>query len=190
MQMATAGLVTAGALERMGTRARHLELVRGVLVPVNPPGYEHGRIAVLISAKLLAFAQRAALGTVQVESGFTLFRDPDTVRGPDVSFVRRERLAAAPRHGFFAGAPDVAVEVRAPEVSLKELFEKADDYVRAGAGLVWVVDAESETVYVCRAGRERSRLGKGDTLEGGEVLPGFALEIRELFEDPFGGGAG
>ena len=58
------------------------------------------------------------------------------------------------------------------------------------AGLVWVVDEESETVYVCRAGQERSRLGKGDTLEGGEVLPGFALELCELFEDPFGGGPG
>ncbi len=187
MQMATAALVTAGALERMGESARHLELVRGVLVPVNPPGYEHGRIAVLISAKLLAFAQRAALGTVQVESGFKLFRDPDTVRGPDVSFVRRERLASAPRRGFFAGAPDLAVEVRSPEDSLKELFEKADDYLRAGAGLVWVVDAESEIVYEWRAGRKRSTLVRGDRLEGGEVLPGFALEIDELLAEPFGG---
>jgi Uma2 family endonuclease len=78
----------------------------------------------------LAFAQARALGTVQVESGFTLSRDPDTVRGPDVRFVRRERLTSPPRRGFLAGAPDLAVEVSSPDDPMQDLFGKAEDAPR------------------------------------------------------------
>lgn len=181
MRMATADLITAEAFLRMGEHGRWTELERGVVVPVNPPGHEHGRIQAILAARLLAFVDARALGTVVVESGFTLSRNPDTVRGPDVSFVRRDRVGAAPRHGYVEGAPDLAVEVRSPDDRMPALFEKAGEYLRSGALLVWVVDPESEVVYALRPGQERVALTGADALDGGEVLPGFTLPLVELF---------
>jgi len=185
MHMVTTGLVTADEFEHMGELGRYFELDRGVVVPVNPPGYDHGRIAVIIAARLLAFVQRNALGTVLVESGFTLFRDPDTVRGPDVSFVRRERLTLPRRSGWFEGAPDLAVEVRSPEDGLKHLLRKADEYLRSGARLAWVVDPAAKTCMVCRPGREQRTVTAEDALDGEDVLAGFSLPLAELFVDPY-----
>ena len=102
--MAVRHLVTARELERMG-RA-DLELVRGELVPVmTPAGEQHGTLAAFLTAELWAFVRAHDLGRVYVEVGYKLFSDPDTVRGPDVSFVSRKRQTTAKRRrGFIHGA--------------------------------------------------------------------------------------
>ena len=180
--MATHHLVTADELGRMGHQDFGYELVRGELVPVSPPGEEQGRLATHIAARLFDFVVARQLGTVYVETGYVLSRNPDTVRGPDVSFLSAERSAAVRgRVGFVPFAPDLAVEIRSPSNTLAEVSAKAQEYLDAGARLVWVVDPVSQALWIHQAGREPAPVSKGSWLEGGAVLPGFDLSLAELF---------
>jgi Uma2 family endonuclease len=183
--MAVPHLVTAEELERMGEDARY-ELVRGELVPVSPPGGEHGEFAAWLAAALIAFVRPRRLGTVYVETGFILSRRPDTVRGPDVAFVTRERRASLGGRirGYIPGAPDLAIEIRSPEDTLAELSAKAADYLRAGTRFVWVVDPVAQTVQVHRFGEPAFTIQAGASLDGKDPLPGFTLPLNELFAEP------
>ena len=183
VHMAATDLITAEQFERMAAQDRWVELDRGVVVRVNPPGFPHGAIAVAIAARLHAFVQPRGLGTVAVESGFTLTRNPDSVRGPDVSFVRRERAAGVRGAGYLAGAPELAVEIRSPGDSMSDLARLAAEYLAAGARLVWIVDPESATVRVCSPGAASRTFTGADVLDGGELLPGFEMTISEVFVD-------
>jgi Uma2 family endonuclease len=181
MHMAATELLTAEQFERMPSLGRWVELERGVVVSVNPPGYPHGAIAVAIAAELRAFVRPRQLGIVVVESGCTVARNPDTVRGPDVSYVRRER-AMARTSSYLSGAPDLAVEIRSPDDAMASLTSRADEYLAAGAQLVWLVDPASRTVRIHAPAAEVRTLTAGDELDGGAVLPGFAMEIAAVFE--------
>jgi Uma2 family endonuclease len=180
--MAAADIVTADQFEQMGDLGRWFELERGAVVAVNPPGLPHGTIAVNIAAALRAFVRPRQLGIVAVESGYTIARNPDTVRGPDVSFVRRERLITDRREGWLAGAPDLAVEIRSPGDSMRSLRSLANEYLAAGAALVWLVDPKAQTVIACSPGGAERTLGPVETLDGGELLSGFSLEVAAIFE--------
>jgi Uma2 family endonuclease len=182
--MQTSELVTAEQLERMGRPAFQFELVRGRLVRMNPPNADHGRIAALLAARLLTFVEPLRLGTVMVETGYTLSRNPDSVRGPDVSFVRSGRVGFPARRGFVPGAPDLAVEVRSPDDTIPDLLAKAAEYVAAGAELVWIVDPDDATVRVVRRDSGPVTLGVRDMLDGGSTVPGFSLSLTDLFNPP------
>ena len=173
-------LITAEAFAQM-RGSRHSELVRGRVVPVNPANPQHGRMALRLGARLLAYVEPRRLGTVMVEAGYTLSHDPDTVRGPDVSFVRAGRPDFPPRRGFAPGAPDLAVEVVSPDNTMAQLLVKAAEYLGAGAELVWIVDYDDATVRVLRPGAGPVTLAIGDTLDGGATVPGFSLSLAELF---------
>jgi Uma2 family endonuclease len=179
--MHSSQLVTAEDLERMGRAGFSFELVGGRLVRMNPPNHEHGRIALDLGAELRRVVRASDLGHVVVESGYTLTRNPDTVRGPDVSFVRKGRPNYPPTSGFFAGAPDLAVEVRSPDDTIAQLLGKAAEYLDAGAELVWIVDPEDATVRVLRRGAAMVTLGANDVLDGATTVPGFQLPLNELF---------
>ena len=180
-RMQTTDLITAEELERMGRSGFQYELVRGRLVQMNPPNHEHGRVAVEVAAALLQFVRTDRLGSVVVESGYTLARNPDVVRGPDVSFVRKGRSDYPPVRGFYIGAPDLAVEVRSPDDSVAELLAKAAEYLAAGTELVWIIDPIETTVHVLSSGAGAVTLGPGDALSGGTTVPGFTLSIGALF---------
>lgn len=177
-------LVTAEELERMGEQDFGFELVRGQLVPVTPPGGEHGLLTVFLTGELQQFARARGLGRVYSESGYVLTRNPDTVRGPDVSFVCIARPAGIKGPlGFITGAPDLAIEIRSPDNTLAALAEKASDYLEAGGRLVWVVDPPSRTVRVYRPGQPVQVLSGKATLDGEDALPGFKLPLTRLFAE-------
>src|SRR5687767_8655533 len=112
--MAPEKLVTAAELEQMPDGEEY-ELVRGRLVPVSPAGDRHGHAAVILAARLHDHVRAHRLGRVRAETGFVLSRGPDTVRGPDVSFVAAGRPAGdRSRNGFADGAPDLAIEIISP----------------------------------------------------------------------------
>jgi len=181
--MGVGHLVTADELERMGRE--DLELVRGVLVPVmTPAGGEHGALAAFLTVELGTFVRTHKLGRVYVEVGYKIFSDPDSVRGPDLSFVstKREPLARF-RRGFIHGAPDLAVEIVSQDRSIAELTTKAREYLEAGTLLVWVVDPPTHTVRVHQPGRPAVTLSDDGTLDGGEVLPGFTLSLSRIFAE-------
>jgi len=109
------------------------ELVRGELIMVSPPGYVHGSIEARLARALGNFVEANGLGDVLAgEPGFIIARDPDTVRAPDVAFVRAERIPAGERTRFFEGAPDLAVEVLSPNDRASEVNAKVQDWLDAG----------------------------------------------------------
>ncbi len=100
------------------------EMVRGELIRMSPAGFDHGRIAATLSLLVGRFVREHDLGvTTAAETGYLISSDPDTVRAPDLGFVRKERLADAPSRGFFPGAPDLAVEVLSPDDSARDVLE-------------------------------------------------------------------
>jgi Uma2 family endonuclease len=177
----TARLITADELERMPEYAHGYELVKGRLVRMSPPGYEHGRIVVGFAAMLHAHAKTRRLGDVLAESGFKLESNPDTVRGPDISFIRRDRTIRATR-GFFKGGPDLVVEVLSPDDRPSEVRDKVDEYLTHGVFVVLVVDPDDKTVTVHRRLTPPTTLLEKDELDLDDVLAGFRCHVRAIFE--------
>ncbi len=176
-------LLTAEELLHMPDDGYKYELVDGRLIRMSPPGFDHGVIAVNVGAALKAFVTAHGLGAVAVETGYTLARDPDTVRAPDVSFVRQERIAASGRtRAYWSGPPDLAVEVLSPDDRPKEIASKIREYHRRGVRLVWLIDPGHRTVSVYRPDRAPVTLSEDHEVDGGDVIPGFRYPISKLFE--------
>jgi Uma2 family endonuclease len=175
-------LVTADELLRMPENGCRRELRQGVIVELSPTGRRHGRDAVRLAARLEPYVDERRLGAVYVETGYRLSSDPDTVRGPDVSFVRRERVDEGDEpEGFWTGPPDLAAEFVSPSESADSLQEKIAEYLAAGTRLVWVFYARTRHVVVWRADRTTALLGADDVLSGEDVIPGFTCPVREIF---------
>lgn len=176
-------LLTAEEFWRLPENGKRRELVRGVVVETMPPGGIHGAVALRLGSRLETWARSGPGGYVGVESGFVLRRDPDVVRGPDVSYVRAERIPdGGVPEAFWGIAPDLAVEVVSPGESAEEVREKVRDYLAAGTPLVWVVYPRTREVVVQTPDGLARALGAGDMLEGLDVLPpGFACAVAELF---------
>lgn len=173
-------LVTAEELLAM-PRGEHSELIAGEIVMMTPAGWKHGRIAVKISTLLENHAAKKGLGLVlSGEAGFVISRDPDTVRVPDVAFVRQDRQPAA-SSGYFPGAPDLAVEVISPTDRLVDVDSKTEAWLTAGTGMVWVVWPDTRSIVVHRAGQPPRILHEQDLIRGEEVLPGFECRVGECF---------
>jgi Uma2 family endonuclease len=173
-------ITTAEQLLRAGDIGR-CELVRGELHMMIPPGFEHGRITMKLSWPIANHVEEHGLGTVvAAETGFLLSRNPDTVRAPDIAFVRAAR-GPGPERGYFPGAPDLAVEVLSPDDRPGYVRDKVAEWLEAGALAVWVVDPRERTVTVHAPPTDPRVLHAADTLDGGDVLPGFALAVRDIF---------
>ena len=158
------------------------ELVRGELIMMSPAGFNHGRIASRIGARIANFVEETGTGAVTgAETGFWIGRNPDTVRAPDVGFVRSERLGPTPILGFFPGAPDLAVEVLSPDDRRREVLTKVQNWLDAGCQVVWIVDPAKRTVAVHHTGSDTIHLGESDTLTAEDLLPGFQLPVAEIF---------
>jgi Uma2 family endonuclease len=158
------------------------ELVRGELAMMSPAGFEHGVIVGNIHTCLATYVKQQSLGIVAAaETGFVISRNPDTVRAPDVGFIRAERVPRVRTRGFFQGPPDLAVEVLSPTDRAGELLAKVQDWLTAGCRAVWVVDPTSQTISVYRGSRETPLLTVDDELTDEELLPGFRLRVAELF---------
>ncbi|MGH7526993.1 MAG: Uma2 family endonuclease [Gemmatimonadales bacterium] len=176
-----AHLMTADQLFRYPDRERY-ELVRGVPRICEPPGGVHGRLAARIAARLSDHVERHGLGTVLIESGYLLRRNPDTVRGPDVSFISGTRLTPDQiPDQFIPGAPDLAVEILSPSSRWPEVEETLADYFASGARMVWLVEPQQRRVTLRYPDRPPRVVAVGDALEGEDVVPGFRMTTTDLF---------
>jgi Uma2 family endonuclease len=160
---------------------RH-ELVAGVIVAEPFPTHRHDRVRSRLERLLQAHVEAVGLGEVFGETGYFLARDPDTVRGPDLSFVSRERLQDFDDARFFPGAPDLAIEILSPSNLRGEMHAKVADYLAAGARLVWVVDPKRKAVTSYRGLLAPRRLEAHETLGGEDVLPGLVIPLEAIFE--------
>jgi Uma2 family endonuclease len=177
----TGRLVTAEELEKFPDDDYRYELVEGRLIRMSPVGLPHGEIVMNIGARLLPHVRRQGLGLVVTEVGFTLKRNPDTVRAPDVAFIRRDRLPAD-RRGFYNGPPDLAIEVLSPDDTRSEVRDKVAEYLACGVPLVIVVDPDEQSATVSRPTMEPVRLSGNDVLDLSDIVDGFSCHVQELFE--------
>ncbi|MDB5350958.1 MAG: hypothetical protein JWN86_2205 [Planctomycetota bacterium] len=161
---------------------RH-ELVRGEVRSLELPGGKHGRVALKAGRLIGNFVESRMLGySYAAETGFVIERDPDTVRAPDVSFVRVDRLPEVlDDEKFLPFAPDLAVEVASPTDRPGEIAEKTDRWLTAGTRMVWNLYPRSATATIHRPGTPPVTLSAEDEIDGGDVLPGFRCCVGELF---------
>jgi Uma2 family endonuclease len=183
MSSVTQRLLTAEEFWLLPETEMHRALVRGEVVETMPPGGKHGGIALATGTQLRLWAKGGPGGYVGVESGFILARDPDTVRGPDVYYVRAERIpSTGVPDAFWDIPPDLAVEVVSPDDSATEVREKVREYLDAGVPMVWVMYPRSREVIVHTSDGLARAYGPDDVLEGLDLLPGFRCRVAELFE--------
>ncbi|HVH68378.1 MAG TPA: Uma2 family endonuclease [Gemmatimonadales bacterium] len=178
--MSPPALMTADELQHVYIPDKRVDLVRGVLVVRELPGFRHGLVTTELLVRLDGHVRTAALGRVLPEVGFKLTRDPDTVRGPDVAFISSGRLPDAEPAGFADFAPDLVVEVVSPGDRPGQVLAKVADWLSAGTRLVWVLDPARRVARVYRDDGTEQILSADGSLDGGDVLPGFSCPLAEI----------
>ncbi len=167
--------------EVLRSENRLCELVDGVLVE-KARGFKASWLAGVLFSFLFEFVNPRNLGLMTTADGMMRLA-PELIRIPDVSFVSWDRIpeGKVPIAPIPKLAPNLAVEVLSESNTPAEMKRKRREYFKAGVQLLWVVDPESRTVIVYTSASAGKTLGETDTLDGGEVLPGFSLPLRELF---------
>ena len=182
----TTTLTTAEDLLRMPDDGFRYELIEGMLKKMSPAGYKHGVIIVRLTRLLANHVDAQHLGQVTAaETGFRLAQNPDTVRAPDIAFVKADRIPTDKiPQTFWPGAPDLAVEVLSPNDIAEEVEEKVNDYLGHGCSMVWVVSPKQKTITVFCSKTDITILSENDLLDGRDVVPGFQCSVQEIFAIP------
>lgn len=157
------------------------ELVEGRVLKTESPGFRHAIIAMRLMSQLSAFVERAGLG--EVFGPGTPFRlSEQTLRMPRVSFVTQKKWQRVKYpYLYLPFAPDLAVEMPAPQATGRAVQALVGQYLRAGTQFLWLVHPQERRVVVFhRSGRHRSFKGE-ETLPGDPLLPGFKLPLAGLF---------
>lgn len=164
--------------------SRRFELSEGVLIEMSPAGLKHGTLALQLGRVVGDFVDENDLGiTTAAETGFILFKNPDgkdTVRAPDVGFVSKARLGEELPDGYAPFAPDLAIEVVSPNDDAEDLEQKISEYLKYGTRLVWVFYPKLKRVVVHTSSGSYP-IDIDGTLDGGDILPGFKLELKDIF---------
>ena len=162
------------------------ELVDGKVVEMAPANEEHGAAALNIGGSFLNYSRQRGIGRATVETGHVLRRGPDTVRGPDVTFIltgKDEWESLSDR--FSSSAPDIAVEVVSPSNTAAQMARKVAEYLAAGSQRVWVVYTATRRnprrVIVHRADGTTVTYTGDDVITDEELLPGFSLPLSDIF---------
>ncbi len=174
--------MTAEQLLNLPDDGNRYELVAGELRMMSPGSWKHGKIAIRLGKAIAVHVDDHELGVCfGAETGFLIGREPDTVRAPDVAFVARENIPSPePQETYWPSAPDMAVEVLSPNDRTGEVDEKIGDWLRAGCRLLWIVDPKLHTITVYRSTTDVQFNTADETVDGGEVLPGFRCSVAEL----------
>jgi len=184
----TPGTATVSDVVRLDEHHDRLcELIDGTLVRKAMGAYES-----FLAGHLLTFFNNylrgKALGITLGEAGMMqLF--PEQVRIPDVSFLAWEELkdSGFPEDPVPLMAPTLAVEVISKSNTPQEMDRKLGEYFEAGTKLVWYIYPKLKQVKVYTSPTKVTTLGATDTLTGGDVLPGFSVELKAFFTVPTGG---
>jgi Uma2 family endonuclease len=156
------------------------ELVRGAVITMPPPGGLHGVSCSKTDRKLGIFIDSRPGGTLVCnDTGFITERDPDSVRGPDISYWTKERLKEVPV-GYIEMSPDMLVEVLSPSNTSKQIRKELQEYFAKGVRLVWVIAPEDRTLTIYRTPDEGRLLHEAAIVTGEDVLPGFECRVSDL----------
>ena len=172
-------LMTAEELGNLPDSPFRHELIKGELLTMPLPQRFHGRVSANLTIILGQYVKANQLGDVYAENGYKIETDPDTVLGPDVSFVTRDRVKSS--DGYYDGPPDLAVEVISPGDGRGKIERKLGLWLEAGTRSVWLVDPRHRTVEVISSLSGRRTLHEGDELVDNTV-PGFRVKVSEIFD--------
>jgi Uma2 family endonuclease len=181
--MVATRLMTVEDLDRLGGEERTIEIFDGIPQEHRGVSARHGYLGFNLGLALGNYALPLGLGVFfSSETQFVLSRDPDTVVKPDIAFIRAERMPLLVDHNRISRIPpDFAVEIVSPTDRRAAVDDKIRRYQAAGVPLLWYVDPARRTVTVYALGAEPVGMREGDTLDGGEVFPGFTLAVAEIF---------
>ena len=175
--------MTADELLRLRGEGIRGELIRGVFYENTPNGAAHGIAAAKLGYLLGKVVLKQRVGHLMAGSGYILERDPDTVRGADISYISSERMPLKVRVSDYSEiVPDLAVEVVSFNETLREVNDKGRMWFSYGVPLVWIAAPNQRTVHVHPRDSATIVLGENDTLDGGNVLPGFSCRVGEIFD--------
>ncbi len=165
---------------------KRYELVHGILEEMPVSGEEASAIGLWFGSLIVQFVQKNKLGHVTgADGGYMLDNNPDLVRYPDVGFVSFTKL---PKRipGFVPFAPELAVEVISPSDRPTKVHNKAKEYLHYGSKMVWILDPEDKTIEIYTPVDAENvnirTLNINGTLDGGDVLPGFKVAVKDIFE--------
>ena len=165
---------------------RDLQLERtpmGELIVMPPTGSDTGNRNLDIEGQLWLWNRQTKLGKAfNSSSGFHLPNGAN--RSPDASWVRQERWNALTREqqkGFAPLCPDFVLELRSESDNMAPLQAKMREYMENGARLGWLIDRKNKKVEIYRQGQEVEVLDNPSTLSGEDVLPGFVLDLTEVW---------
>ncbi len=163
---------------------KNAELIRGEVHSTMPAEFEHGEVAGRLHGYLAMHLFPRQLGILlSAETGFVIHAERgDSVRAPDIAFIRQERVPATREVGFARVVPDLVVEVVSPNDTTAFIDDKVSEWLSAGVLLVWVVNPSLRTVTVYRQGQSPQQFKANELLAGEPVLPEFELRIAPLFE--------
>ncbi len=176
--------VTAEELLEMNSRGFKGELIQGVLSQVMSAGGQHGEIAMLLGAAMLAVVRPNRLGRVTgTDSGVLLDRGNNVVREPDIAFFSASKLPPGEViHGYYEVVPDLVVEIASPGDTNAEVNDRCRMWISYGALMVWEIHPQWRSVSLHRSGRPIVILEDDGMLDGGDVLPGFSIPVRHIFD--------
>jgi Uma2 family endonuclease len=180
--MGSSVLLTADEFQLMpDEEAVRTELDEGQVIGRPLLGFDNACLISEIGYFLYGHVKPNRLGKIYgTNTGFQL--TDDTVRAPDLSFVRASRRDSIRSKGFAKGAPDLAVEIISPSDSIRQLMRKVKQYFAAGTHTVWIVYPDEQEVQVLEATGTDRWLKGDDPIEAPELLPGFSVPISQFFE--------
>ena len=184
LPMDTLYSLTAHDLLRLYSKGVRGELVGGEFHPTMSAGVTHGKVVINVAGELRSFVRPRQLGSlIGSDTGVLLECDPDTVREPDIAYISAVRMPiGAEVPGYSEVIPDLVVEVASPSDAPYQVEEKARMWLSCGVRLVWTMHPSTRTVNVYPESGARYTLTEDDTLDGGEVLPGFSWEVSDIFD--------
>jgi Uma2 family endonuclease len=179
----SAKLLTAEEYFELPDDGQQTELIRGVVVPMNMPGFRHGEVCGNIHFYLSTFVRQKRLGrTLTNDAGIVTKRKPDSVRGADVTFYSYTRVPAGESPiGYPSAVPEIVFEVVSPGNTSRQIEAKTAEYLSAGVNVVCVVDPAYKTVNLHFPDHPSKEL-EGDGLLAFADLPGFSLPVNKFFE--------
>ena len=169
---------------RVNSELRIERTASGELIIMPPTGGETSHRNINLSKQMAIWAERDNTGVAFDSSGGFILPNGAT-RSPDVSWVKRSRLAtltSEQKQKFLPLCPDFVIELRSPSDSLAVIKEKMEEYLDNGAELGWLIDAKNRQVYVYRSGSAVECLNNPETLSGEPLLSGFTLDLRDVWE--------
>lgn len=167
-------------IQRPENQDRSFEWIGGEIVEVVS-GHYSSKLSARIIIKLGQFVEDHDLGDVTSSDGGYIIAGERYI--PDVAFLTKDKSLASSQVAYSQVPPDLVVEVLSPTNSDRQMRVKVANYLQMGI-VVWLVDPNRKQIEVYIPGQPVHILSENDTLDGGAVLPGFSVRLRDIFRSP------